>query len=126
MTELNQVYKCNVCGNIVEVLHTGAGQLVCCNKPMELLKENSVDASKEKHVPVIEKAGNKVTIKVGSVDHPMEEEHYIEWVEVLAGDKVYRKYLRPGEKPVAEFEIQAEDILARGYCNLHGFWVNRG
>lgn len=126
MTELNQVYKCNVCGNIAEVLHTGAGQLVCCNKPMELLKENSVDASKEKHVPVIERAGNKVTVKVGSIDHPMEEKHFIEWIEVIAGDRVYRKYLAPGEKPEAEFEILADDVLARGYCNLHGLWISRG
>ncbi|KJS03436.1 MAG: hypothetical protein VR68_01295 [Peptococcaceae bacterium BRH_c4a] len=126
MTELNQVYKCNVCGNIAEMLHTGAGQLVCCNKPMELLKENSVDASKEKHVPVIERAGNKVTVKVGSIDHPMEEKHFIEWIEVIAGDRVYRKYLAPGEKPEAEFEIPADSILARGYCNLHGLWISRG
>ncbi|MDA8096260.1 MAG: desulfoferrodoxin [Clostridia bacterium] len=126
MTELNQVYKCNICGNIVEVLHTGAGQLTCCNKPMVLLKENTVDASKEKHVPAIEKAGNRVTVKVGGVEHPMEEKHYIEWIEVIAGDKVYRKYLKPGEKPAAEFEIKSDSISVRSYCNLHGLWFSQG
>ena len=126
MTELNQVYKCNVCGNLAAVLHTGAGQLICCNKPMDLLKENSVDASKEKHVPVIEKAGDKVIIKVGEVEHPMEEKHFIEWIEVIAGSKVFRKFLRPGEKPAAEFKIDSDNIIARIYCNLHGLWINRG
>jgi len=126
MTELRQVYKCSICGNIVEVVHTGKGQLVCCNKPMELLKENTVDAAKEKHVPVIEKAGGKVKVKVGSIEHPMEEKHYIEWIEVIADGKVYRQFLRSGEKPEAEFEIDAADILARGYCNLHGFWSAQG
>lgn len=122
MTELNQVYKCNVCGNMVEVVHTGKGQLVCCNKPMELLKENTVDASREKHVPVIEKSGNKLTVKVGSAEHPMEEEHYIEWIEVFANGKAYRQFLKPVEKPAAEFKIDAGSVSARGYCNLHGLW----
>ncbi|MFH0797978.1 MAG: desulfoferrodoxin, partial [Candidatus Woesearchaeota archaeon] len=92
MTKLNEVYKCNICGNMVEVVHAGAGQLVCCGKPMELKKENTVDASKEKHVPVIERKGNSITVKVGSVPHPMEEAHHIEWIELVADDKVYRKY----------------------------------
>jgi superoxide reductase len=122
MTQLNQIYKCEVCGNIVEVLHTGVGELVCCGEPMKLLVENTVDASKEKHVPVIEKAGNKVTVKVGSVAHPMEEKHYIEFIEVMADGKVYRKFLKPGEKPEASFEINAAKISAREYCNLHGLW----
>ncbi|MFZ5515040.1 MAG: desulfoferrodoxin [Candidatus Zhuqueibacterota bacterium] len=122
MTQLNQVYKCSVCGNIVEVVHTGAGELVCCGQPMKLLKENTTEASTEKHIPVIEKSGSKVTVTIGSVEHPMEEKHYIEWIEVLADGKVYRKYLKPGDKPQAEFEITANKIEAREYCNLHGLW----
>jgi len=122
MTALNQIYKCQVCGNIVEVVHAGGGTLVCCNQPMTLLKENTTDAAQEKHVPVIEKSGNKVTVKVGSVAHPMEEKHYIEFVEVLADGKVYRKFLKPGDKPEATFEITAAKIEAREYCNLHGLW----
>ncbi|SFR10908.1 desulfoferrodoxin [Desulfoscipio geothermicus] len=122
MAELRQVYKCNVCGNIVEVLHGGKGQLVCCNRPMALLAENTVDAAREKHVPVVEKAAGQVTVKVGSAEHPMEEKHYIEWIEVIAGDKTYRQFLQPGDKPVAVFTVDADNITARTYCNLHGHW----
>jgi len=122
MTQLNQIYKCEVCGNIVEVLHTGVGELVCCGEPMKLMVENTVDASKEKHVPVIEKSGNKVTVKVGSVAHPMEGKHYIEFIELMADGKVYRKFLKPGEKPEATFEVTAAKLAAREYCNLHGLW----
>ena len=122
MTELNQIYKCNVCGNIVEVIHAGVGQLVCCGQPMELLAEKTVDVGLEKHVPIIEKAGNKVKVKVGSVPHPMEQKHYIEWIEIIADGRVYRKFLKPGDKPEAEFEITADKIKAREYCNLHGLW----
>ncbi|MDZ7401590.1 MAG: desulfoferrodoxin [candidate division KSB1 bacterium] len=122
MTQLNQIYKCEICGNIVEVVHTGKGELVCCGQPMKLLVENTVDASKEKHVPVIEKSGNKVTVKVGSVAHPMEEKHYIEFIELMADGKVYRKFLKPGEAPEATFEVTAAKLTAREYCNLHGLW----
>lgn len=122
MTELKQVYKCNVCGNIVEVVHAGAGELVCCGQPMQLLQENTVDAATEKHVPVIEKTGTGIKVKVGSVPHPMEEKHYIEWIEVIADGCVYRKFLNPGDAPEAEFQISAENITAREYCNLHGLW----
>jgi superoxide reductase len=122
MTQLNQIYKCEVCGNIVEVVHTGKGQLVCCGQPMKLMVENTVDASKEKHVPVIEKSGNQVTVKVGSVAHPMEETHYIEFIELMADGKVYRKFLKPGEAPEATFEVTAAQLTAREYCNLHGLW----
>lgn len=122
MTQLNQLYKCEVCGNIVEVVHAGKGELVCCGQPMKLLVENTVDASKEKHVPVIEKSGNKVTVKVGSVAHPMEEKHYIEFIELMADGKVYRKFLKPGEAPEATFEVTAAQLTAREYCNLHGLW----
>lgn len=122
MTLQKQIYKCNICGNIVEVLHAGVGQLVCCGQPMQLMTENTVDASKEKHVPVIEKTKNGFKIKVGSVPHPMEEKHYIEWIEVIADGKNYRKFLKPGDKPEAEFCIDAKKITAREYCNLHGLW----
>ncbi len=122
MTEQNQIYKCNVCGNITEVLHASQGELVCCNQPMELKEENTVDAATEKHVPVIEKTEHGYKVKVGEVEHPMEESHFIEWIELIADNKVYRKYLKPGDKPEAEFCIRAENVTAREYCNLHGHW----
>ncbi len=122
MTARLQIYKCEVCGNIVEVLHEGAGELVCCGQPMKLLVENTVDASKEKHVPVIEKTANGVTVKVGSVPHPMEEKHYIEWIEIIADGKAYRQFLKPGDAPEAVFVIKANKIEAREHCNLHGLW----
>jgi len=122
MAERMQVYKCEVCGNIVDVLHGGDGELVCCGQPMKLFVENTVDAAKEKHVPVIEKTDQGIKVKVGSVPHPMEEKHYIEWVEIIAGDKVYRQFLKPGESPEAVFCAEAGPVVAREYCNLHGLW----
>jgi len=122
MAEQLQVYKCEACGNIVEVLHGGDGELVCCGKPMVLLTENTVDAAKEKHVPVIEKVEGGYKVKVGSVAHPMEEKHYIEWVELTADGKAYRQFLKPGQAPEAVFKIDAASVSAREYCNLHGLW----
>ena len=122
MTKKNEVYKCEICGNIVEVLHTGIGELVCCGKPMVLQKENTVDASKEKHVPITEKTEKGIKVKVGSTEHPMEEKHFIEWIEVIAGEKTLKKFLKPGDKPEAEFEITAGEVKCRAYCNLHGLW----
>lgn len=122
MTELKQIYKCNVCGNIVEVLHTGAGELVCCGEAMQLMQEKREDVGQEKHLPVIEKTPDKVTVKVGSIPHPMEDNHYIEWVEVVSDGKAYRQFLKPGDSPEATFEIKAEKITAREYCTLHGLW----
>ena len=122
MAEKLQVYKCEACGNIVEVLHGGGGELVCCGEPMKLLVENTVDAAKEKHVPVIEKVDGGVKVSVGSVAHPMEESHYIEWVEIIADGEAYRQFLNPGDAPEATFCIEAEKITAREYCNLHGLW----
>jgi len=122
MTELNQLYKCNICGNIVEMVHTGVGQPVCCGQPMELKQPNTQDASHEKHVPVVETAADGVLVKIGSVAHPMEEKHYIEWIEIIADGKVYRQYLNPGDAPEATFCMQAQKVLARAYCNLHGLW----
>lgn len=117
-----EIYKCNVCGNIVEVLHAGGGELVCCGQPMELLKEKTTDVGQEKHLPVIEKTEAGVLVKIGSVPHPMEEKHFIEWIEIMADGRSYRKFLQPGDKPEAEFKILAEKIEAREYCNLHGLW----
>ncbi|MCU0678893.1 MAG: desulfoferrodoxin [Planctomycetes bacterium] len=122
MTELKQIYKCSVCGNIVEVLHTGAGELVCCGQPMILHQPNTIDASEEKHVPVIEKTANGYKVKVGSVAHPMEAAHYIEWIELIADGVSSKKILKPGDAPEAEFCIEAGKITAREYCNLHGLW----
>lgn len=122
MTERLHVYKCELCGNIVEMLHAGEGELVCCGQPMKLFVENTVDAAKEKHVPVVEKEANGFRVKVGSVAHPMEEKHYIQWVEVIADDKVYRQFLNPGGQPEAFFAINADKVTAREYCNLHGLW----
>ena len=122
MTERNQIYRCNVCGNIVEVLHAGIGELVCCGQPMELLKELTEDVGQEKHVPVIEKTESGVKVKVGSVPHPMETNHFIEWIEIIADGKTYRKFLKPGDEPEAKFEVKAENIVAREYCNLHNLW----
>jgi superoxide reductase len=122
MAQQLEVYKCEVCGNIVEVLHGGAGELVCCGKPMKRFVENTVDAAKEKHVPVVEKTATGVKVKVGSVAHPMEEKHWIEWVELIVGGKAYRQFLKPGEAPEATFDIKADKVTAREYCNIHGLW----
>jgi len=125
LTELKQIYRCNICGNIVIVLHAGVGELVCCGQPMELLAEKTEDTGLEKHVPVIEKDGGRAKVKVGSVPHPMEQRHYIEWIEIIADDRVYRKFLKPGEKPEAEFEVTAEKLEAREYCTIHGLWRSK-
>ena len=122
MTKRLQVYKCEVCGNMVEMIHDGAGQLVCCNQPMTLQEENTVDAAKEKHVPVIEKTAEGIVVKVGSVEHPMQDSHFIEWIQLLADGKAYRQFLNPGEKPEATFKVEGKDLSAREYCNLHGHW----
>lgn len=122
MTKEKQIYKCNICGNIVEVLHAGVGELVCCGQPMELLSEKTEDEGQEKHVPVIEKTDSGIKVKVGSVPHPMEEAHYIEWIEVIADGKIYRKFLKPGDAPEAKFCLDTVDIQAREYCNVHGLW----
>ncbi len=117
-----EVYKCGVCGNIVEVMHGAKGQLVCCGQGMKLLSENTTDAATEKHVPVIEKIDGGYKVKVGEVPHPMQEDHQIEWIELIAGDDVFRAYLKPGAAPEAEFKTDADSATAREYCNLHGHW----
>jgi superoxide reductase len=124
--KLLSIFKCGVCGNIVEVVHLGGGELVCCGQPMNELIENTTDAAKEKHVPVIEKTSSGVLVKIGSVPHPMEEKHYIEWIELITDGKAYRKFLKPGDKPEAQFEVTISgDVAAREYCNLHGLWASK-
>lgn len=117
-----EIYKCAQCGNIVEVLHGGVGQFVCCDEPMELLDEKTADATTEKHVPVIEKIDAGYKVKVGSVPHPMLDEHYIQWIELLADGKAYRQFLEPGNEPEAVFNVDADSVKAREHCNIHGLW----
>lgn len=118
-----EVYRCALCGNIVEVVHGSVGTLVCCGQDMNLLTENTTDAATEKHVPVIEVTGNTVKVQVGSVAHPMQDEHYIEWIELVADGKSYTQFLNPGDKPEATFEVSATNFSVREYCNLHGHWA---
>ncbi len=122
MAQKLQIYKCAVCGNIVEVVYGSTGELVCCGQPMELLDEKTADAATEKHVPVIQKIDSGYKVTVGSTLHPMEEKHYIEWIELLAGDKTYRQFLNPGDAPEAVFNIEATEVTAREHCNVHGLW----
>jgi len=127
MTEKGQVYRCNVCGNIVFVLCGGKGELVCCEVPMELLEAKQRDVGPEKHIPIIEKSDAGVKVKIGAVPHPMEEEHYIQWVELNTGEQIFLQWLKPGDKPEAEFPVDLDsetDLKARIYCNIHGFWIS--
>lgn len=117
-----EVYKCNVCGNIIEVLIVGSGELVCCEQPMELQQEKTDGEGGEKHIPVIEKTETGVKVTIGQVPHVMEEKHYIQLIEVITDDNVYHKFLSPGDEPITEFEITADKITAREYCNVHGLW----
>jgi len=119
VSKLNEIYKCNVCGNIVEIVHVGGGELVCCNQPMELMKEKTQDEGMEKHVPIVDESGKVIKVKVGSIPHPMEQEHYIEWIEIIMDGKRVRKLLKPGDKPEAEFCAKG---IVRAYCNIHGLW----
>ncbi|MCB2299574.1 desulfoferrodoxin [Clostridium tagluense] len=122
MNKIKEVYKCKICGNIVEIVHAGDGALVCCGEPMILQIENTVDAAKEKHVPVVEKVKGGVLVKVGATLHPMLEAHYIEWIEIQTANKMYRKHLNPGDKPEAIFLLEEEILSVREYCNVHGLW----
>lgn len=124
MTKVNEIYKCTVCGNIVEVVHAGAGELVCCGQPMKRMEEGTSDGAAEKHVPVIEKIEGGYKVKVGSVEHPMTDAHYIEWIELVCEQcgKVQRKHLKAGDKPEAVFKSDSDKVTAREYCNLHGLW----
>ena len=124
MVKQKEIYKCNICGNIIEVLHGGIGELVCCGQPMQLFEEKNADSTTEKHVPFIKRHENKYIVKVGeATDHPMEEKHYIEWIELTVDLMVYKKYLKPGDMPIAEFEVpEGSNVSSREFCNIHGLW----
>ncbi len=124
MTKNTEVYKCEHCGNVVEVLHPAGGKLVCCGEPMVLQNEKTADSATEKHVPIVEKIENGYKVTVGSTLHPMVDDHYIEWIELIADGISYRKYLEPGNEPVGTFEVEAKEITCREYCNKHGLWKN--
>jgi len=126
MAEKLQVYKCELCGQIVEVIHGGAGELVCCNQPMQLLDAKTSDQGQEKHVPVVEKTPEGIKVKVGDVPHPMEEKHYIEWIEVEADGKTHAAFLSPGDAPEAVFNVKADQVKAREHCTIHGLWKGEG
>lgn len=123
MEKVNEIYKCEICGNIVELVNVGGGELFCCGQPMKLQEEKSEDSSTEKHVPFIIKEDDKITVKVGeNTEHPMMKKHYIQWIELLADGKIYRKFLNPDDKPEAVFCLKADKVSAREYCNIHGLW----
>ncbi len=120
--EGKSVYLCEICGNMVEMLREGNGKLICCNKPMKNVEEKYEDTGMEKHVPIIERTEKGIKVKVGSIEHPMESNHYIEWIEVVSEEQTCKKFLKPGEKPEAEFNIKDEGLIVRAYCNIHGLW----
>ena len=123
MASLNQIFRCNVCGHIIEILHEGTGELVCCEQPMALLVEKTEDKGQEKHVPVVEKTEEGIKVKVGEIPHPMETAHYIEWIEIIIDGENCRKFLKPGETPEADFPVTGKIEKIREYCNLHGLWI---
>lgn len=124
MTKQNQIYKCSICGNITEILHEAKGILSCCGQPMNFLEENTKDATVEKHIPEVEKIEGGYKVVVGQVNHPMLEEHFVEWIELITKDTVLRKFLKPGDAPEAIFYTEAIDVIAREYCNIHGHWTS--
>ena len=124
MNERLQVYKCEKCGNVVEILSAAKGVLYCCGEPMKLKEEMTKDSSIEKHVPVVEEIEDGIKVTVGSTLHPMVEKHLIEWIEIVTDNGVFRKYLKPGDKPEAIFPAVGKMIKVREYCNLHGLWTN--
>ena len=121
-TEKLGIYKCEHCGNIIEVLHGGGAKVICCKEPMKRYEENTVEAATEKHLPIVEKVAGGYKVTVGDVAHPMEEKHFIEWIELVVGNAVYREFLEPGQTPEATFLTEANEVKARAYCNLHGLW----
>ncbi|MDD5143432.1 desulfoferrodoxin [Methanoregula sp.] len=123
MTKMPEVYKCGVCGNITMVVSPSGGTLLCCGQPMNLQGEKKDDAGKEKHVPVIGKTANGIRVKLGEIPHPMEEKHFIQWIEVISGGDLYVHGLRPGQAPEAEFPVKADHVKVRAFCNLHGLWT---
>lgn len=125
MTNSKEIYKCEICGNIIEVLHSGQGELICCNQPMKLQAPNTKDAAIEKHVPQIQELSEGVLIQIGEQEHPMTEEHFIEWIEIQTVNRSHKTFLESGQKPEAIFAIAKNKITkVRAYCNLHGLWEN--
>jgi len=122
MTQKREIYKCKICGNIVEVLHNGVGTLVCCGQPMNLMKEKTEEEGNEKHIPIISENEEGVNVKVSSVEHPMTEEHYIEWIEISTEKGESKKFLTPDDKPEANFPVKDKNLKTREYCNIHGLW----
>jgi len=122
MTEQKQVYKCNLCGNITEVLSIGAGELVCCGQPMELMQSKTEDIGQEKHLPIIKKIENGIAVEVGSILHPMEEKHHIQWIEVIVDKLSCKKLLNSNDKPIAKFNLKSEKMKVKAFCNIHGLW----
>ncbi len=116
------IYKCDKYGIIAQIMTTGAGKLVCCETSMDKMIENTTDAAKEKHIPVVEKIGNRLEVKVGSVNHPMNEDHFIQWVEVVGNEESFLKFLSYTDKPEAVFDLECDEFYVRAYCNLHGLW----
>ena len=125
MTQKREIYRCSICGNMIEVTNAGVGTLVCCEKPMVRLDGNEADASFEKHVPVVEKMSRGYRVRVGSLSHPMTEGHYIQWIELMTKKKVLRHELTPDDMPEATFLTDEEMVCARAYCNLHGLWIKK-
>ena len=122
MTQKREIYKCKICGNIVEVLHNGVGTLVCCGQPMNLMKEKTEEEGNEKHIQIISENEEAVNVKVSSVEHPMTEEHYIEWIEISTEKGESKKFLTPDDKPEANFPVKDKNLKTREYCNIHGLW----
>jgi superoxide reductase len=122
MAKKSEIYKCSVCGNIIEILHEGAGTLTCCEKEMIKMEEKTSEEGNEKHKPILEKNDEGVAVKVSSIPHPMEDSHFIEWVEITTNKGTSKKFLKPGEKPEEKFPVGEEVIKVRSYCNLHGLW----
>jgi superoxide reductase len=124
MTKRSEIYKCERCGQIVEVLNGAVPPLHCCGAPMVQMEEQTADPATQKHVPILESTEQGIKVTVGSTAHPMDEDHYIEWIEVINGDYINRKYLKPGDAPVAEFYVpNQEGLIVREYCNKHGLWT---
>ena len=125
MTKLRELYRCEICGNIVEIVYEGAPALICCGKPMIKLEAKTKDEGREKHVPVIEKADSGIKVKIGSIEHPMEEKHYIKFIEILLKDRIMRKELEPGQAPETKCCASKSDVIeAREFCTIHGLWKN--
>ena len=122
MTKKREIYRCEICGNIVEVLHEGVGTLVCCGQPMKFIEEKTKEEGNEKHVPVIQTNEEGVEVKVGSIPHPMTEEHHIEWIEISTENGESKKFLKPTDLPEAKFSVKNKEIKSREYCNIHGLW----